>query len=139
MITSTAIATQTDALFLLPSSFIISSFFLLSSFRSAVWGGQVKGKFMDARTAFIGFLASKGIEESMATTGVDMLFYSVTTFLLFLVSLIAFPAVFTGEPDVLLKMCEPYGKKPDMNKFNALIKAGAPIRTTVRTKDVGVT
>jgi hypothetical protein len=93
---------------------------------------------MDARTAFIGFLASKGIEESMATTGVDMLFYSVTTFLLFLVSRIAFPAVFTGEPDVLVKMCRS-SSKPDMNKFNALIKAGAPIRTTVRTKDVGVT
>ena len=42
------------------------------------------------------------------------------------------------DADVLLKMIE-NGKKPDMNKFNALIKAGAPIRTTVRTKDVGVT
>jgi len=46
--------------------------------------------------------------------------------------------VFNGEPDVLLNMCDSYSK-PDMNKFNALIKAGAPIRTTVRTKDVGVT
>jgi hypothetical protein len=46
--------------------------------------------------------------------------------------------VFTGEPDVLLIMCES-DSKPDMNEFNALIKAGAPIRTTVRTKDVGVT
>jgi hypothetical protein len=53
--------------------------------------------------------------------------------------------VFNGEPDVLLKMCNKNefeggsGEAPDMNKFNALIKAGAPIRTTVRTKDVGVT
>ena len=40
-------------------------------------------------------------------------------------------------PDVLLKMCSEKDDnsdpvKPDMNKFNALIKAGAPIRTTVR-------
>ena len=53
-------------------------------------------------------------------------------------SVLSFPAVFNGEPDVLLKMCNNEYKKPDMNKFNALIKAGAPIRTTVRTKDVGV-
>jgi hypothetical protein len=55
-------------------------------------------------------------------------------------SVLSFPAVFTGEPDVLLQMCNKgSSSKPDMNKFNALIKAGAPIRTTVRTKDVGVT
>ena len=51
-------------------------------------------------------------------------------------SVLSFPAVFNGESDVLHNMCN---SKPDMNKFNALIKAGAPIRTTVRTKDVGVT
>ena len=54
-------------------------------------------------------------------------------------SVLSFPAVFTGEPDVLLNMCNDEDVKPDMNEFNALIKAGAPIRTTVRTKDVGVT
>ena len=48
-----------------------------------------------------------------------------------------FPAVFTGEADVLLNMCMEFDDnddpvKPDINKFNALIKAGAPIRTTVR-------
>ena len=46
-------------------------------------------------------------------------------------------AVHTGEADVLLKMCSEEDDnydpvKPDMDKFNALIKAGAPIRTTVR-------
>ena len=57
-------------------------------------------------------------------------------------SVLSFPAVFNGEPDALFNMIDEAGKsksKPDMNKFNALIKAGAPIRTTVRTKDVGVT
>jgi len=39
--------------------------------------------------------------------------------------------VFTGEADVLLGMCSE-DEKPDINKLNALIKAGAPIRTTVR-------
>ena len=58
-------------------------------------GGQVIGKFMDARAAFIGFLASKGIEESMATSGVDMLFYGVATLLLFLVSRIALRVAFS--------------------------------------------
>ena len=48
-----------------------------------------------------------------------------------------FPAVFTGEALVLFNMCDDEDVKPDMNKFNALIKAGAPIRTAVRTKDVG--
>ena len=52
-----------------------------------------------------------------------------------------FPAVFTGEADVLLNMCKPHGHavssslyKPDMNKLNAFIKAGAPIRTVVRSQ-----
>ena len=35
------------------------------------------------------------------------------------------------NPDVLYNMCKPWSK-PDMDLFNALIKAGAPIRTTVR-------
>ena len=45
-----------------------------------------------------------------------------------------FPAVFTGEADVLLQMCCGWDEdeKPDMDLFNALIKAGAPIRTQVR-------
>ena len=45
--------------------------------------------------------------------------------------------VVTGEDDVLVNMCNKYDDdynyaKPDMDKFNALIKAGAPIRTQVR-------
>jgi hypothetical protein len=46
--------------------------------------------------------------------------------------------IYTGDALVLHNMCQSSGK-PDMNKFNALIKAGAPVRTAVRTKDVGVT
>ena len=38
---------------------------------------------------------------------------------------------FTGEADVLCELCN-LPSKPDMDKFNALIKAGAPIRTKVR-------
>jgi hypothetical protein len=40
--------------------------------------------------------------------------------------------VFTGDAEVLVDMCDDEDVKPDMNKFNALIKAGAPIRTKVR-------
>ena len=56
-------------------------------------------------------------------------------------------AVHTGKADVLLKMCSETKKlldergdeylkpvKPNMKKFNALIKAGAPIRTVVRSQ-----